>query len=300
LQAAKDSQAGAFLLANPCLELNRPQVITSNPQFAFIHLIEVFFNHRPVFEGIDPLSTQGQNVTIGKDVAIGPFVSIGNRVTLGEKVMLFPGVVLGDEVIIGDHSILYPNVTILERCLIGSRVIIHSGTVVGSDGFGYLQHEGTHRKIPQLGNVIIEDDVELGAHVTVDRATFGHTMIKQGTKIDNQVQIAHNVTIEENCIVIAQVGIAGSTHIGQNVMIGGQAGFVDHLTIGNNAKIGAGAGGIGHVEEGKVVAGYPAIDRQTWIKGQALLKKLPELKQRIQELEKRVKNLENYPPDLPE
>jgi len=296
LPAAKASQAGAFLLAKPCHELNRPQLITPHPQLSFIHLIEVFFTQHPAFEGIDPSCRQGQNVTMGNQCAIGPFVSIGNEVTIGEHVRLYSSVVLEDNVVIGDHTILFPNVTVLKRCVIGSRVIIHSGAVIGSDGFGYIQHEGTHRKIPQLGNVIIENDVELGANVTIDRATFGHTTVKQGTKIDNQVQIAHNVTIEENCMVIAQVGIAGSTHIGQNVMIGGQAGLVDHLTIGKNAKIAAGAGIMGNVEEGKIMAGLPAFERHTWLKSQALLKKLPELKQRLQELEKRVKELENPEP----
>ena len=172
------------------------------------------------------------------------------------------------------------------------RVIVHSGTVIGSDGFGYVQHQGRHQKIPQLGNVVIEEDVEIGANVTIDRATFGMTTIKRGTKIDNLVQVAHNVQIGEDCLIVAQVGIAGSTTLGHHVFVGGQAGFTDHLTIGNQARIAAAAAVSRSVEPGKAVGGYLAFDYTTWLKTQTLVQRLPELRKEIQELKAKLAALE--------
>ena len=189
-----------------------------------------------------------------------------------------------------------PHVSVLADCLLGSRVILHSGTVIGSDGFGYAQHEGRHHKIPQLGNVIIEDDVELGANVTVDRATFGSTIIKQGTKVDNQVQIAHNVAIGEHCIIVAQVGIAGSTRLGHHVMIGGQAGLVDHLTIGDEVKIASGAGVTNHVEANHTVGGRPAVAHTIWRKSQVLQYQLPEMRNELRALRKEIEDLKKHLP----
>ena len=171
-------------------------------------------------------------------------------------------------------------------------MIIHSGTVIGSDGFGYAQHEGRHHKIPQLGNVIIEDDVELGANVTVDRATFGSTTIKRGTKVDNQVQIAHNVAIGEDCILVGQAGIAGSTRLGHHVMIGGQAGLVDHLTIGDEVKIAAGSGVTHNVNSGMIVAGRPAVAHETFLRSQVLQNHLPEMRKELRALREQVQHLE--------
>lgn len=292
LKSAQASQAGAFLVARSCEDLNRPQIVCDHPQLAFVSLIKQFFQRPPGLSGIDSRVSQGRDVHIGPDAALGAFVSLGDRVRIGARVILHPGVVIGHDVTIGDDSLLYPNVTVLDGCRLGQRVIIHSGTVIGSDGFGYIQHKGQHHKIPQLGSVIIEDDVELGANVTVDRATFGNTIIKRGTKVDNQVQIAHNVSIGEDCILVAQVGIAGSTSIGRHVMIGGQAGLVDHLTIGDGVMIGAGSGVSHSVEPGHIVSGSPAIEHRTWLKAQTLVKKLPELRQHVHELHARITELE--------
>ena len=187
-----------------------------------------------------------------------------------------------------------PQVTVLQGCTIGARAILHSGTVIGSDGFGYVQHQGRHHKIPQMGTVVLEDDVELGANVTIDRATLGQTIIKRGTKIDNQVQIAHNVQVGENCIIVAQVGVAGSTTIGNSVMIGGQAGLIDHLTIGDGAKIAAGSGLSHNLMPGQIVIGRPAIDHITWLKSQALAPKLPEFREQLRNLQARVEELEKH------
>jgi UDP-3-O-[3-hydroxymyristoyl] glucosamine N-acyltransferase len=201
-------------------------------------------------------------------------------------------VFIGHDSVIGDDSVLYPNVTIRERCSIGRRVIIHSGTVVGSDGFGYVQHDGRHHKVPQIGSVVIEDDVELGANVSVDRATSGRTLIKRGTKVDNLVQIAHNVTIGEHSILVAQVGIAGSTTVGSGVVIGGQAGLADHLDIGDRVIIAARAGVNRSLTGGQIVSGAPAMPHETSIKAQAVFSRLPELRQHVRALEQRVGALE--------
>jgi UDP-3-O-[3-hydroxymyristoyl] glucosamine N-acyltransferase len=183
-------------------------------------------------------------------------------------------------------------VVVREGCSIGARVIVHSGSVIGADGFGYVQHQGRHHKIPQLGGVTIEDDVELGANVTIDRATLGRTVIKRGTKIDNLVQIAHNVSVGEDSIIVAQVGVAGSTTIGRHVMIGGQAGLADHLTIGDQAMIAARAGVNRSVEGNQIVSGAPVMPHETWMKAQAVIPRLPELRQLVRDLVHRVERLE--------
>jgi UDP-3-O-[3-hydroxymyristoyl] glucosamine N-acyltransferase len=201
-------------------------------------------------------------------------------------------VFVGSDSTIGDDSVLYPNVVVREGCSIGARVIVHSGTVIGSDGFGYVPHQGRHHKIPQLGGVVIEDDVELGANVTIDRATIGSTMIKQGTKVDNLVQIAHNVSVGEHSIVVAQVGIAGSTTIGHHVMIGGQAGLADHIQIGDQVMIAARAGVNRSLEPNQIVSGAPVMPHETWIKAQAVIPRLPEMRQLVRSLEQRVAILE--------
>ena len=281
-----------FLLTKLFLEETRPQILTPNPLYAFATLVRQFFIPLPRPRGLAKEIIRGKNVRIGPDVSIYPYVTIGDRVNIGARVTIYPGVFLGDDAVIGDDSILYPQVTILEGCSIGARVILHSGTVIGSDGFGYVQHQGQHHKIPQLGTVMIEDDVELGANVTVDRATFGQTIIKRGTKVDNQVQIAHNVQVGENCILVAQVGIAGSTTIGKYVMIGGQAGLIDHLTIGDGAKIAAGSGLSHDLTAGEVVSGRPAIEHTAWLKSQALVPKLPEFREELRNLQGRIEVLE--------
>ena len=289
---ARHSKASAFLVSKLIPDETRPQIVTSNPLYAFAYLVEQFFIQTAPPKGIAQEVIRGADVRIGPEVSIYPFVTLGDRANIGARVTLYPGVYVGDDSVIGDDTILYPHVTVLHDCTIGARVILHSGTVIGSDGFGYVQHQGQHHKIPQMGTVLIEDDVELGANVTVDRATFGQTIIKRGTKVDNQVQIAHNVQIGENCILVAQVGIAGSTTIGKYVMIGGQAGLIDHLTIGDGAKIAAGSGLSHNLLPGQVVSGRPALDHTTWLKSQALAPKLPEFRQELRDLQARVEELE--------
>jgi UDP-3-O-[3-hydroxymyristoyl] glucosamine N-acyltransferase len=285
-------KAGALLVHRHFPDLVIPQLVVANPLLAFAQVAQTFFVRPTAPRGVAAQVTKGAGVLIGDNPSIWPFVTLGDRVTIGARVTLYPGVYIGADSTVGDDSVLYPNVVVREGCAIGARVIIHSGTVIGADGFGYVQHEGRHHKIPQLGGVMIEDDVELGANVTIDRATLGHTIIKQGTKIDNLVQIAHNVTVGEHDIIVAQVGVAGSTTIGHHVMIGGQAGLADHLTIGNQAMIAARAGVNRSVEPNQIVSGAPVMPHDTWMKAQAVIPRLPELRQLVRDLAQRVQRLE--------
>ena len=287
------SKASAFIVPQYYPDLNGAQLVSAQPQFDFVRLITRFFTTQRSPTGIAQHVVQGTDVRLGRDVSIGPFVAIGHRTTIGDRVRIYPGVFLGDDVILGDDTVLHPNVSILNGCRIGSRVIIHAGTIIGSDGFGYVQHEGRHHKIPQRGIVVVEDDVEIGANVTIDRATFGQTRVKQGTKIDNLVQIAHNVTVGEHGIIVAQVGVAGSTSIGKQVMIGGQAGVIDHLTIGDQAMISAGAGIEKNVEPGARMSGRPATQRTAFFRTHVLVQRLPELYKQVSTLEKRLAAMED-------
>lgn len=286
--------AGALLTHRHLPELPIPHIVVTNPKLAWARVAQRL---APPYlpRGIAADLARGSQVEIGPDVSIWPSVTLGDHVTIGARVTLYPGVFVGSDSTIGDDSVLYPNVVIREGCTIGARVIIHSGTVVGSDGFGYAQDHGRHVKIPQLGGVMIEDDVEIGANVTIDRATTPkrHTRIKTGTKVDNLVQIAHNVTIGAHSIVVAQVGIAGSTTIGQHVMIGGQAGLADHITIGDQVMIAARAGVNRSLEPNQIVSGAPVMPHETWMKAQAVIPRLPELRQLVRSLEQRVATLEN-------
>jgi UDP-3-O-[3-hydroxymyristoyl] glucosamine N-acyltransferase len=292
LKAAQSSRAGAVIAAKPVPDVQYPMLLVDHPAYAFTRVAQHFFVAPYRARGVAADLARGDEVSIGADASIWPRVTLGDRVSIGARVTLFPGVFVGDDSVIGDDSLLYPNVVVREGCTLGARVIVHSGTVIGSDGFGYVQHGGRHHKIPQLGGVVIEDDVELGANVTVDRATFGQTRIKQGTKIDNLVQVAHNVTVGEHNILVAQVGIAGSTTLGQYVMVGGQAGLADHLQIGDHVMIAAKSGVTRNLEGNQVVSGAPVMPHATFLKAQAVIPQLPELRQRVRELEERLQAVE--------
>jgi UDP-3-O-[3-hydroxymyristoyl] glucosamine N-acyltransferase len=292
LPAAVRSKASAFVVGRKLAGLMRPQIVAANVKYAFARIVQQFFTAPYTARGVAAEVIRGQDVHVGADVSIWPFVTLGDRARIGARVTLYPGVFIGHDSVIGDDSVLYPNVTVRERSSIGRRVIIHSGTVIGSDGFGYVQHDGRHHKIPQIGSVVIEDDVELGANVTVDRATFGQTVIKRGTKVDNLVQIAHNVMIGEHTILVAQAGIAGSTSIGSYVVIGGQAGLADHLEIGDRVIIAARTGVNRSLTGDQIVSGAPALPHEISIKAQAVFPRLPELRQHVRALEHRVRALE--------
>lgn len=292
-EAARQSQAAAFIVPDPIPDDPRPQLVVPNPLIAVSVLAQKYFLPPPPPRGIHPTAVMGQDVRIGSDVSIGALVTIGDRAQIGSGTTIHAGVHLGDDTMTGQDCLLYPHVSLLSNCVLGNRVILHSGTVIGSDGFGFIQQEGRHQKIPQLGRVVIEDDVEVGANVTVDRATFGQTLIQRGTKIDNQVQIAHNVMIGEDCILVAQVGIAGSTVLGHHVMVGGQAGLVDHLSIGDQVKIAAGSGVTNNVKAGQVVGGRPAVEHGLWRRSQVIQYQLPEMRKELRALQKHVHYLES-------
>jgi len=290
--AAVNLQAAAVLVHRHLPELAIPQIVVGHPLMAFAQVAQRFCVRPAVPRGIAEDMTRGTDVTIGADPSIWPFVTLGDRVSIGARVTLYPGVFVGSDSTIGDDCILYPNVVVREGCSLGARVIVHSGTVIGADGFGYVPHQGRHHKIPQLGGVVIEDDVELGANVTVDRATLGSTRIKQGTKVDNLVQIAHNVTVGAHCILVAQVGIAGSTTIGHHVVIGGQAGLSDHIQIGDQVMIAAKSGVHRSIESNQIVGGSPALPRDRALRVQGVIHHLPELHKLVQDLEQRIETLE--------
>ena len=232
---------------------------------------------------------------LGKNVFIGAFTYIGNNVTIGNNVKLFPQVYIGDNVTIDDDSILFPGVKIQHDCKIGKNVTIHAGSVIGGDGFGFApQQDGSFKKVPQIGNVIVEDNVEIGANATIDRATIGSTLIKSGAKLDNLIQIAHNVEVGNNTVIAAQSGISGSTKVGNNVMIGGQAGIVGHLQIADGSKINAQSGVSKSIKTpNTAVTGSPAFDYSHALRSQILNRNLPELEKRIKELEQIVERLIN-------
>ncbi|MDD5758284.1 MAG: UDP-3-O-(3-hydroxymyristoyl)glucosamine N-acyltransferase [Desulfobulbaceae bacterium] len=243
-------------------------------------------------QGVDPRAVVGQDCQIPAAVTIAPLAVLGKGVVLGQRVTLGPGVVVGDGVRIGDDSTLKANVTVERGTVIGCRVMIHAGAVIGSDGFGYATDQfGHHVKRPQVGVVQIDDDVEIGSNVCIDRATFGKTWVKRGAKIDNQVQIAHNVVIGEDSIIVAQVGISGSTTLGTGVVLGGQAGVAGHLTIGDRAMAAAKTGIHADVPAKAVVSGFPAISHPLWLRISSLIAKLPDLFKDVRELKKQVAEL---------
>lgn len=242
--------------------------------------------------GVQEPSYIAKTASYGQNVFIGAFAYLGEKVTVGNNTKIYPNAYLGDNVKLGDNCIIHPGVKIYHDCAIGNNVTIHGGTVIGSDGFGFApQADGSFKKVPQIGNVIIEDNVEIGANATIDRATIGSTIIRSGAKLDNLIQIAHNVEIGNSTVVAAQSGISGSTKVGKGVMIGGQVGIVGHINIGDGAKINAQSGVSKSIEPGKAVTGSPAHDYTSALRSQAISRKLPELEKRIKELEAIVKQL---------
>lgn len=266
-------------------------VRVKNPDRAFATLVPAFAPPPPAFApGVHPTAVVAAGVLVGRDVHIGPHCVLEKGAAIGDRTVLIAGCYIGHDVSVGSDCRFYPHASIRERCTIGNRVIVHNGAVIGSDGFGYVKDEqGRWQKIPQVGIVEIGDDVEIGANVTVDRARFGKTVIASGVKIDNLVQIAHNVRIGENTAMAAQVGISGSTTVGRNVQLGGQAGVAGHLTVGDNSVVGAQAGVTKDVKPATFVSGYPAMPHDRAKRIHAHLMNLPALKERVDELSGRRK-----------
>jgi UDP-3-O-[3-hydroxymyristoyl] glucosamine N-acyltransferase len=292
LNELKNSRASAVIVKGHVKGLEIPQVVTRNPHHAFAQLLSRFYIKPHPCMGVNKNAFVSDTAIIGQDVTIYPFAYISDSVNIGSGTVIYPGVFIGKNSSIGEKCLIYPNATIREGVVIGSRVIIHANAVIGSDGFGYVFEEGMHQKIPQVGGVIIEDDVEIGANVTIDRATTGNTVIGKGTKIDNLVQVGHNVTVGKNVILVAQVGIAGSCNIGDGVILGGQVGVADHTTIEAGTMIGAKGGAMGEMKMG-VYSGILPMPHREWLKAMAVFEKLPEINKKIRELEMKVKELES-------
>ena len=299
IETLKNSQGSAFIVPHTLDYDDKPLIKVANPYLAAA-IIQNFFQAKPFqATGISPKSDIGSNCDIPEEISIGPFVSIGDRVKLGKRVTIHPGVVIGNDVKIGDDCLLYPNITVYHSCIIGSRVIIHSGTVIGSDGFGFAKDEhGNHVKWPHTGTVQIDDDVEIGSNVSIDRGTFTKTHIMQGTKMDNLIQIGHNVTIGENSLVVALVGIGGSTSLGKNVVIGGHVAIKGHIHLDDGVMVAAKSGVHSNVPKGTIVSGYPAIPHKDWLKASIIFAKLPKLHAELRDMKKKtVKMHEKLFPD---
>ena len=292
------STRASIIIINEAQELKQPIGATlirvPDAYSAFATLLDKYQQiQRQQLSGIQQPVYIAATAKTGDNVFIGAFAYLGENVVLGNGVKVYPNVFLGDNVIVGDHTILHPGVRIYHDCVIGKHVTIHAGTVIGSDGFGFApQADGSLKKVPQIGNVIIEDHVEIGANATIDRATIGSTLIKSGAKLDNLLQIAHNVEVGNNSVIAAQTGISGSTKVGKNVMIGGQVGIVGHLKIADGAKINAQSGVSKSIKTpNTAVTGSPAFEYTAALRSQVASRNLPELEKRVAELEKLLKEL---------
>ena len=297
LTSAGRSRASAVIAhANSPVSAERtggkPLIRVKNPRFAFAQVLRIFAPEPKVYKGIHPTAVIGENVTIGRNASVHALAVIGDNVRLGENCVIYPFVYLGDNVTVGDNCVIYPHVVLHDDTEIGNAVVIHSGSVLGTDGFGYMFIENRHYKIPQIGRVIVEDDVEIGANVTIDKARTGSTRIGTGSKIDNLVHIGHNVTVGKNCVIVAQVGISGSVEIGDGVILAGQVGIKDHVTIGDGCMVAAKAGILSDLPPQSFVSGMYARPHAHEMRAQVLYGKLPELNKHVKDLEARLAALE--------
>ena len=286
LYKARQSQASAVIVPLGVKDFSKPVIQVKNPRLAFAQILELFAPQSPRFSGIHPTALIGVNVHMGNDVTVGPYTVLGDGVELADDVYVSSGVYLGNNVEIGKGSFIHPRVTILDDTIVGEKVIIHSGTVIGSDGFGFAKKEdGSYYKIPQVGRVVIEDEVEIGANVAIDRATIGETRIGSGCKIDNLVHIAHNVTLGRNVAIVGLVGISGSSTIGDGVILAGQAGVTDHVRVGNNTIVAAKSGVTKDIGPNEFVSGFPARPHSKQKRVKAIINRLPQLLERLKKLE---------------
>lgn len=293
---AAASAAGALIVGRDwAVPVSAALIRVDKPEIAFARIAQAFVPPTPVPEaGVHPTAIISPRANVGARPSIGPYAVIEADAVLGDDVVVGAQCYIGHGVQIGNQTRLYPQVSIREHCRVGARVIVHNGTVIGSDGFGYnVDQQGVRTKIPQIGIVVVGDEVEIGANVTIDRARFGKTRIGRGVKIDNLVQIGHNVVIGDHAVVVAQAGIAGSTIIGPKAILAGQAGVAGHLTVGAGAVVGAQAGVTKDVPTGVFVSGYPAAPHKEAAKQHAMVARLPELRARVAELQKRLEALEN-------
>lgn len=287
------TEATAIICAPGTKAPGKTLLEVDNPYLAYAKLVSLFYPPPKKESGrVDQRAILGTDVRLGSNVTIYPFVFIGDNCVIEDNATIYPFCYLGEGATIGASSLLYPNVTVREACRIGKRVIIHSGTVIGSDGFGFVKDGQHYFKIPQLGCVQIDDDVEIGACSTIDRAAIDRTWIKRGTKIDNLVQIAHNVVVGEDSVLVSQVGISGSTQLGDRVTMAGQSATTGHLKIGDDVIIGARGAAAADIAPGRVVSGAPAMPHKEWLRVKNVYRKLPDLRKKLLDLEKTVKKLE--------
>lgn len=278
----------------PEQELSTTLIRVEDPYETLAVLLNMVSSQEPIKKGIEQPCHITEGVEIADDVYVGAFAYIGKNVKVGKNVKIYPQVYVGDNVTLGDDVILYPGTKVYHGCKIGNRCILHAGTVIGADGFGFAPKEdGTYEKIAQIGIVILEDDVEIGANTTIDRATMGATIVKKGAKLDNLIQVAHNVEIGENTVMAAQVGVAGSTKIGKNNMVGGQVGFAGHITVGDNNGIGAQSGIHSNLGDNLRVIGSPVINAIDFARNQVFIKRLPQMAQDLKQLKKLVDEIKN-------
>jgi len=271
----------------PTGEIKATLIRVDNAYESFASLLRLIEQSKPRKKGIHPMAIIEPSAKIGGDVYIGPYSYIGENCSIGSGCSIYPNVYIGDNSKVGDNCVLYAGVKIYHECIIGNECIIHAGAVIGSDGFGFAPSATEYSKIPQLGNVILEDNVEIGANTAIDRATMGSTIIRKGVKLDNLIQIGHNVEVGENTVMAAHAGIAGSTKIGKNCMLGGQAGIAGHIKIAAGTKIGAQAGIISDIkEENTAILGSPALDIKQYMRSYAIFRRLPDLKTKLDALEK--------------
>ncbi len=268
------------------------QILAPNPALAFARAAALFAQKAFAFHPKNQQSYIHESCRLGQNISMYPMVYVGKDAVIGDDAVLFPGVFIGDRVRIGARTILFPNVTILQDCVVGNDVTIHAGSVIGSDGFGYARDGAVSVKIPQMGYVQIDDDVEIGANNCIDRATFGKTWLMSGVKTDNLVHVAHNVVIGENTVVLAQTAFSGSVSVGSGVIVGGQVGVADHLTIGDGAMIAGRSGVARSVAPGEIVSGSPAIPHQTWLKSSLLVARLPQMNDRLRQVERRLAEMD--------
>lgn len=282
----------SVVLIDESLKLEREVPCTlirvKNAYEAVAQLLQMYESMKPKKTGIDPLAFVSPKATTGEKCYIAPFAYIGDGAVVGNGCQIYPHAVVGEGVKVGDNCIIYPNVSIYHGCKIGNRVILHSGCVVGADGFGFAPSANGYDKIPQIGIVTIEDDVEIGANTCIDRSTMGSTYVRKGVKLDNLVQIAHNTDIGANTVMSSQCGVAGSTKVGEWCMFGGQVGLAGHINIGNKVFLGAQSGVPGSIEDGKQLIGTPPMDQRSYFKSQAIFRRLPEMYKELNELKKEI------------
>ena len=289
------STKSSIVLVNKDFKAEQPVSATlvrvDNAYESLAKLMSLYASMKPGRTGISSLASVSEKAKIGKNVYIGPFAVIEDGATVGDNTQIYPHAVIGEGASVGNDCIIYPNVTIYYACKVGNRCILHAGCVIGADGFGFAPTPNGYNKIPQIGIAELEDDVEIGANTCVDRSTMGHTVVRKGVKLDNLVQIAHNVEVGEHTVISAQTGIAGSSKLGAWCMLGGQSGVSGHLTVGNKVSFGAKTGALSNIPDGEAMMGYPAIGYRNFLRSSILFKQLPDMDATVRSLKKEIEEL---------